>query len=354
MKEFARNLTPFSPTGQIFNHMLRPITPPGPPVYHIAHPEDLGYPERKDTNQTLTPSEINESIFNEGLRLAGADILNLDNGKELLVFNTSAASTHTLFTVPYEQWDNSIREQALQLNFEMPSGVLIEGRGSNENEIIPPSHVPLDMVTWVMVREQGKQLYMPCDINDLAAPPNGDPNINQYKLSLTPEQLEAVNYFLARRNRLAINTILDLHNNVLVKHLTFLKPKKEDDLLIGGLSGYYRGDEAKDLKQFEYDHRGKGPMSNPTLHFRITDHFTMKEANILDQENPSTSFIEDMQSLHEDFPDYFSKNIDFLRIKPESRSDQTSAQVLAALMNNRDYSPYDIMKSVDPYGSLAH
>lgn len=354
MIELKHSLIPFSPTGQVFDKMLRPITPPGPPVYNIAFPDELGFPERQDTNHNLSPSEINQAIFEEGMRLAGADRIDIGNGKEILVFNTSVASTHTLLTVQYDQWKSSFREQAKQLGFEVPNSDLIHGRSTEGHNINSPTHVPLDMVTWTMVYDTNSETYWPCDINDLTSLQTGDGEIDKFKLNLNDNNLKVLNELIIKRNRLAINTLLDLHNNILCTEMPFLRTKTEEDLLIGALSGYYRGDEAKNLDQFKYDHRGKGPMSNPTLHFRITDHFTMKDGNLYDQENPSTSFLKSIQELRQDYPDYFNKGIDFLRIKPERGLKQTQSEVLADLMSNPDFTPYDLIKSVDPFGSLAH
>ncbi len=354
MIELKHRLTSFSPTGKVIDNMLSPIRPPGPPVFNIPFPEELSYPDRKDTDESLTPSQINESIFNEGLRLAGTDILDIGNGKEILVFNTSVASTHTLLTVTYDEWEESLRRQAEEVGISVPEGILIEGRTSNDIKSSPPTHVPLDMVTWALVRDKETQTYWPCDINDLTSERTGNEEIDKFKLGLTDKQLKKLDLAIVKRNRLAANTLLDLHNNILCQAMPFLREKNEEDLLIGGLSGYYRGDEAKNLDQFDYDHRGKGPMSNPTLHFRITDHFTMKDANILDQENPHLAFLDSIKLLGQKYPDYFKGGIDMLAIKPESLAERTWPEILGDFIKDPRFTPYDLIKSVDPFGSLAH
>src|SRR5690606_32881141 len=131
-------LNKLSPTGKVFRQMLGNLTPPGSPVYGIPYPETLGYPERKDTAEKLTPSQINEAIYQEGLNLAGADSIDIGGGRELLVFNTSAASTHTVLTVTYQEWEWSLRRQAQMLDISVPQGILIRGRDSTvENPKVP-------------------------------------------------------------------------------------------------------------------------------------------------------------------------------------------------------------------------
>lgn len=352
--EQLKRLVHLSPTGRVFEEMLKDLTPPGSPVYTIPDPSELGYPERKDTDARLTPSQMNESIFHEGLRLAGTEVVDIGNNRELLVFNTTAASTHTVLSVNYQEWDWALRRQASELGIEVPKGPLIVGRNSTDIEPKVPTIVPLDMVTWVMVKDRSKGTYMPCDVNDLTSLAIGNEAIDQHKLQLSDEKLQELFGAISKRNRLAIHTILDLHNNVLKKEMPFMNMKKEEDLLIGCLSGYYRGDEAKQLKQFEHDHLGKGPMSNPTLHFRITDHFSMEDANILDQRNPSLSFRDSINLLKMKYPTYFSGSIDFAAIKPEVLSDETEAEVLQRFFENNRFSLYDLIKSIDPYASLAH
>ncbi len=352
--EQLHRLIHYSPTGKVFNEMLTDLTPPGSPVYDIPRPKDLGYPERKDTDTTLTPSQINEAIFLEGARLAGTEVIDIGNNKELFVFNTSVASTHTVLSVNYQEWEWALRKNAAEINIEVPKGPLIQGTGHTDEKPRVPSLVPLDMVTWVMVRDHNNNTYMPCDVNDLTSLPTGNSDIDRHKLHLNEEKLQEVYSAISKRNRLSIGTMLDLHNNVLCQEIPFLKKIKEEDLLIGCLSGYYRGDDAKQLKQHEFDHRGKGPMSNPTLHFRVTDHFTMEEANLLDQANPSISFKKSIALLHERYPSYFAGSIDFAEIKPEILSNETEGTVLQKFMKDKRFSLYDLIKTIDPYASLAH
>lgn len=205
-----------------------------------------------------------------------------------------------------------------------------------------------------MVRDKNNWTYMPCDVNDLTSLPTGNIHIDQHKLQLDDDKIRQLYAAISKRNRLAIYTMLDLHNNVLRKEMPFLREKTEEDLLIGCLSGYYRGDEAKQLGQFEHDHRGKGPMSNPTLHFRITDHFTMEDANILDQRNPSISFNKMIDILHDRYPSYFSGSISFAAIKPEALIDDSESKVLQQFMKDKRFSLYDLIKTIDPYASIAH
>lgn len=349
-----QKLANVTPTGRVFQEMLRELTPPGSPVYNIPNPDELGFPGRKDTDDSLSPSQMNEAIYHEGVRMAGAESIDIGNNRELLIFNTSAASTHTVLTANYQEWDTTFRKHAKMLGIEVPDGVLIEGRNSTPEQPKVPSLIPLDMVTWVMVHDKNQNTFMPCDVNDLTSSPTGDPNIDQHKLQLADDKLSELYSSISIRNRLAINTILDLHNNVLKAEMPFMRPKEEADLLIGCLSGYYRGDEAKQLRQFEHDHLGKGPMSNPTLHFRITDHFTMEDANILDQHNPSMSFRDSIMRLREQYPSYFGGSIDFAAIKPESLSRDTEGQVLQRFLKDNRFSLYDLIKTIDPYASLAH
>lgn len=344
-----------SPTGHVFQEMLRELTPPGSPVYHIPNPDVLGFPGRKDTDDSLTPSQMNEAIYQEGLRMAGSESVDIGNNRELLIFNTSAASTHTVLTANYQEWAAMLRKNAQALGIDVPStGALIEGKDSTPDSPRVPSLIPLDMVTWVMVHDKNQKTFMPCDVNDLTSNPTGNQHIDQHKLQLDDERLTELYSAISKRNRLSINTILDLHNTVLKEEMPFLRPKEEDDLLIGCLSGYYRGDDAKQLKQHEHDHLGKGPMSNPTLHFRITDHFSMQDANILDQHNPGMSFRKSIVRLRELYPSYFGGAIDFAAIKPESLSQDTESRVLQRFLNDKQFSLYDLIKTIDPYASLAH
>lgn len=352
--ERLHHLKYLSPTGKVFDEMLRDLTSPGSPVFFIPKPEELGYPARKDTDDTLTPSQINEAIFQEGMRLAGTEVIDIGNNKELFVFNTSVASSHTVLTVNYQEWEALWRKNANEMGIDIPNKPLIHGEGHSEENPKVPALIPLDMVTWVMLRDHNTNTFMPCDVNDLTSLPTGNPHIDRHKLHLSDTKLTELYSAISNRNRLAISTILDLHNNVICKEIPYFRKKEESDLMIGCLSGYYRGDEAKHLKQFDYDHRGKGPMSNPTLHFRITDHFTMEDATLLDQETPGLSFREMIKTVHDRYPTYFAGSIDFAGIKPEAFADISEQKVLQKFINDERFSLYDLIKTIDPYASLAH
>jgi|GEM_PF-6441119 len=166
-----------------------------------------------------------------------------------------------------------------------------------------------------------------------------------------------------RRGNIARKTFLDLYNNV-IRHafgmetpsgtVPILPEKKLEDILQGIAVGYYRGDESKDYKQFEYDHLGMGPMSNPIAHYRVTAHLPMEVINRLNLDSSHASF-EDIMAVFRNDPNHFDTSIDLVHMKPDlfapDISERGVGEVLEKMMELVD--PYDLLKLIDPYATIA-
>ena len=333
------------------------------PVYSPKRPEDMGFYGRRDT-ENITPQEMLQGMLSEGTQFAGVDVIDLDEEKEMLIFSSSVKSPHTVWTVPYEDFDRSFRSNASELGFTLNEGVLIDGNESTAETKKPPQEVPLDLLTWMMIRNKKTNELRTTDLGDFRSENSGDADIDQFRLHLSDDKMIEIYETVLKRGKLATKTLVDLYNNVVRKHYPiprddeeeeeqyFLPSKTEQDILQGVANGYYRGDEVKGLKQTHYDGRGGGPMSNPTLHFRYTCHQpieTLTELNTLHGGIGIEYLVEEWLAKQRNV---FGNTIKMVHTEPRPSEQETQGQVLKELFSV--YTAEDILKVIDPYGTIVH
>ena len=331
------------------------------------------------------------SIYEEGSRLAGVDIVELPDGRQIHVFSSVAASPHTLFRIPYQDYDLDVEEKqedgsmhyskkhlegfkSVFKRHASEAGYISEDRKDTiENEFVviekdgqeqSPDVVPLDMLVWTMLKDTDGTLK-PIDINDFASPATGDANIDKFRLQMGEQKLQEVYGHVIKRMDLAANTLLELFNVNVRSEIPFLPPKLEKDLLQGVAIGFYRGDITKMLGQFKYDGLGKGPMSNSSTHFRTTAHLAMETIEELRQLHHGISmqdiidFIrfrevngELTRSMH------FAENIHIHETKDSKMKRvpnyKSEPELLRELIQDNNIPPIELLKLIDPYASIAH
>lgn len=334
---------------------------PGFPRYQIRPPWPRG-------DRELTMDKFHESLLEEGRRLGPIEEITIGEDRSILVFNTCAGSPHTPLRVPYNDFDREYRVQAREQGIEVPDEPLIQIQVNGELSRAPI--IPLDMLVWTMLKDEAGRL-MPVDLNDfvqhkqICAEGYIDPNSseNKFKLQLSEEKIIEIFSQIHRRGDIARKTFLNLYNNVIRRELsvqtlsgnTPLLPEKHlEDILQGIAVGYYRGDESKDYDQFEYDHLGMGPMSNPIAHYRVTAHLPMENFNRLNL-NSSHASLEDIMHILRQKSDYFDTSIDLVHMKPDLFAhDLGEREVGGALQKMMEVvDPYDLLKLIDPYATIA-
>ena len=332
------------------------------PVYSPKKPEDMGFYGRRDT-ENISPQDMLQGMLVEGMQFAGVDVVDIDEEKEMVVFNSSVKSPHTVWTVPYEDFDRSFRNNAIELGFQLNDGVLIDGNESTVETKKPPKEVPLDLLTWVMIRNKKTNELLTTDIGDFRSENSGNAAIDQYLLHLPDDKMLEVYETILKRGKLATRTLVDLYNNVVRKQYPiprddeqeeeqyFLPLKTEQDILQGVANGYYRGDEVKGLKQTHYDGRGGGPMSNPTLHFRYTCHLPIETLNEMNTLHSGIGFDILVERLAKQ-KSVFGNTIKLVHTEPRPSEEETQGQVLKDLFSV--YTAEDILKVIDPYGTMVH
>ncbi len=331
------------------------------------------------------------SIYEEGTRLAGVDVVDLPDGRQIHVFSSVAASPHTLFRVPYQDYDLDVEEknedgtvsvikkhldgfksvfkrQAAEAGYISPDRedtienefVVIEKDGQEET----PDVVPLDMLVWTMIKDTDGTLK-PIDINDFASPRTGDQNIDKFRLQMRDDKLQEVYGHVIKRMDLASHTLLELYNINVRSEIPFLPEKHEDDLLQGVAIGFYRGDITKMLGQFKFDGLGKGPMSNSSTHFRTTVHLAMETIDELRQLHHGISMQDVIdfirfkavngtlsRSIH------FAENIHIHETKDSKMKRapnyKSEPELLRELIQSNNIPPIELLKLIDPYASMAH
>ena len=334
---------------------------PGFPRYQIRPPWPRG-------DREFTMDQFHESLLEEGRRLGPIEEITIGENRSILVFNTSAGSTHTPLRVPYDDFDREYREQAREYGIEVPDEPLIQIKVNGELKQAPI--IPLDMLVWTMLKDETGRL-MPVDLNDFAQQkqmcPEGyvDPSSpeNKFKLQLSEEKIIEIFSHVHQRGDIARKTFLNLYNNVIRREFSVqtlsgkapLLPEKHlEDILQGIAVGYYRGDESKDYDQFEYDHLGMGPMSNPIAHYRVTAHLPMEVLNRLNL-NSTHASLEDIMQILRQKREYFDTSIDLVHMKPDlfapDLSEREVGGTLRKLMEVVD--PYDLLKLIDPYATIA-
>ncbi len=331
------------------------------------------------------------SIYEEGTRLAGVDVVELPDGRQIHVFSSVAASPHTLFRVPYQDYDLDVEEKnedgtaspgkkhlegfksvfkrhaaeagyrAAELEDTLENEpVVIEKDGQKQS----PEAVPLDMLVWTMIKDTDGTLK-PIDINDFASPLTGDQNIDKFRLQLRDAKLEEVYGHVIKRMDLAAKTLLELYNTNVRAEIPFLPEKFEQDLLQGVAIGFYRGDITKMLGQFKFDGLGKGPMSNSSTHFRTTVHLAIDTIEELRQLHHGISmqdvidyirFKEVNETLSRSI--HFAENIHIHETKDSkikrAPGYKSEPELLRELIQSNNIPPIELLKLIDPYASIAH
>ncbi|CAN5224114.1 hypothetical protein BH09PAT2_BH09PAT2_00550 [soil metagenome] len=343
--------------GAVIRDNVMGLDEPGPPVYIPRLPEQLGL-ERTDTK--YKKHQMLESILTQAKRLAPETVIDVNDEYEIVIANTVAASAHTVITVPYDRFEETFRRIGRKSGYEISDDVLIAGNGSDEDHTVPPTHAPLDMLTWIMRRQKGTGLLLPVDFGDLRSGNTGNPDIDQYLLHLSNDQLNEVFEEVIRRGNMNNDTIMELYTEVVRAELPFLPEKTVEDLLNGVLFGYYRGDDIKMLAQFNFDHRGKGPMSNFTAHFRNAFHVDIetliqiiKERNLAEPNKPIS--YKDLNILIAEFkehPDVFGNDIIFAHTHPVADNYKKEGEVLKEMLET--YNVTDLLKGIDPLSSVTH
>jgi len=136
-------------------------------------------------------------------------------------------------------------------------------------------------------------------------------------------------------------------------------------LLQGVAIGFYRGDVDKMLGQFKFDGLGKGPMSNPSTHFRTTVHLAMETIDELRQLHHGISMQDLIDFIrYKDVNGILSRSIHFaenIHIHETKDSKMKRApgyksepELLRELIQSNNIPPIELLKLIDPYASMAH
>lgn len=313
--------------------------------------------QRQRQKEREKQARIYSAILQECNTMAGLDMVDIDDACELVIGTSFAASPHTVLWAPTEEYSAVFREVGRKYGLPVPDGPLIVSPDSTEHNIKQPETVPLDGITWVMKRNKHTQEVTPVDINDFTTPKTGEPEIDQYKLELTHDQMNTVFEVFVRRIYATAETNLQVYNEYTRRHFPFLPEKKLEDILQGYLVGYFRGDAVKGFDQFYYSGEGMAPMSNPTLHGRSANHFETRIINILTLLNRHLSLEEILSRLKEDGKSqYFRNDIDFVDLKsPPLEEKKTGAVLKDTLFGEKPVTNVEeLLKMVDPYGTIAH
>ena len=331
--------------------------------------------QRQKQKEREKQARIYSAILQECSMMAGLDLVDIDDTYELVIGTSFAASPHTVLWAPTEEYSTVFRKVGRKYDLPVPDGPLIVSPDSTEHNIKQPETVPLDGITWVMKRNKHNQEVTPVDINDFTTPKTGKPEIDQYKLEMTHDQMNKVFEIFVKRIYVTAETNLQVYNEFTRKHFPFLPEKKLEDILQGYLVGYFRGDAAKGFDQFYYSGEGMAPMSNPTLHGRAANHLEISIVNTLSLLNRNLSLEEILAHLKEEGKQenqeegdiskdkvgrkggkYFRNDIDFVDLKsPPLEEKNTGAVLRDTLFGEKPITNVEeLLKMVDPYGTIAH
>lgn len=119
----------------------------GAPLYIVPDTKTLGIEPRADAKR-LSVYDINNSLYQEGQRMGAVDSIQFASGVTAEVFTAIAASSHTIFAVPYETASTKWQEALKKSNYEVPTdGPFVIGTEDGHAK-----YIPTQLVTWIMLK----------------------------------------------------------------------------------------------------------------------------------------------------------------------------------------------------------
>lgn len=255
----------------------------GAPLFTVPNTGKLGIEPRADATK---PSvyEINKSLYQEGQRMGAVDSIQFANGVTAEVFTAIAASSHTIFAVPYETASTKWKDALDKSNYEVPTdGPFVIGTEDGHAK-----YIPTQLVTWIMLKvatgDRPEDFIMaPIDLYQIAqAQQAGSRTIelpglvpeNPDKLTtLTLAENAFQNIFNSVEKHVSMNTqylkglynedVLPEINRLLQVDNITLDKKEDTDIASTMALGYYRNKK----KQTGL---GGGPQSAQTAHIHTT------------------------------------------------------------------------------------
>jgi hypothetical protein len=258
------------------------------PVLEVPSAVDtLGMPPRADADKNLTVFESLDKIHDEGLRMGAVDSIEItDDGEAIAqVCSTFAASSHTVFAVPYqkgkEYWENQI---AKYKEYLIPQGQdIVVGTENGHAKFLP-----MQLITWVMLKVKSDTsakgyVMVPVDIYQIAqAQQDGSHQVKIKGLdpsspdadttyTLPEEKVKEIYKAIEKHTDLHTNYLKELYNDYvrieinkyLERENMTLGPKEIVDIANTMALGYFR-DKKEDTGM------GGGPQSNSTTHVHTT------------------------------------------------------------------------------------
>jgi hypothetical protein len=219
----ARHLRAISPLFRAEHKIFDPLR--AIPAYEPKGPAELGFSGRADLAEFPTRDGMLRSILEEGELLAGNDVVDVDENREIIVVNTIAKSPHTVYCAPYSSFERYLRHEAAKMDIPLHEGPVMAGSGSTPEKTVPPTSVPLDMLVWIMSRNKHTQELSPVDLADFRSIKTGNPLIDQYRMELSDEKMADVFMKVVKRGKLARNTLLQVYEKVITTEIPeLLKP----------------------------------------------------------------------------------------------------------------------------------
>lgn len=323
----------------------------GVPVYEIAPPELFGL-ERMDNIQVESdPLFSLKHLRKEGQMLGGEDVIELSDGKRLIIFNTVAASSHTPLCVPYDEFADVWRKKAEKHNLDIADGILVRGAGSDESKEVPPNAIPLDIITWTMLVDKDNSVIGPIDFGDLVGQEMemDIDSLKKYQLNLHAESdgVKLLEFYKRFTERLGMSSevLHELYNEHIRTVMPWLPEKLPKDITSYSMIGYYRGDPVKGLQQHQDDGMGEGPQSNPTAHARSMINLRPGNLRAIQKEQHwNTTTINKELQKHKD---YFKGSIVNVPIAFHQKEGVVRRDLLQQprLLEN-------MIKQIDPYSTV--
>lgn len=280
--------------------------------------DTLKMPPRADADKNLTVFESLDRIHDEGLRMGAVDSIEITNDGEVAaqICSTFAASSHTVFAVPYqngkEYWEKQI---AKYQEYEIPEHQPLVA-GSEDGHA---KYLPMQLITWVMLKVKSNTapkgyVMIPVDIYQIAqAQQDGSHQIRIKGLDPTSPDEEKV-YTLPEEKVKEMYKAIEKHTDLHTKYLQelyndyvlieiskylekegiILEQKKIVDIANTMALGYFR-----DKK--EETGMGGGPQSNGTTHVHTTAYPDLDELRrlIVEKVRSEPVRVKDLVSIEE-------------------------------------------------------